>query len=481
VDTFVGIDTKDSGHPETYTILNTSGLTGRIGNFTTLSDEEKLQMKDSINSLLENKFPVKNIVQLFSTLSRDEGKVAKKMIYKFKASITPVELKKEGVYRPLMSGYISGKEDLEIFLPENLETYADHGLILELLRFRSSVDHVKITRCSGELKINNEERLSQLIMGYVSELLSDQKIARVSYTRSSYYQLGRMLARAKLIQFVITDLSIPSKYVQVPQRFLGGSTEFQEPESIRTLKSLISGDVDLIDDLLKNLASHVYKHAKGQVKAKIDESLFMPFPEFVHLHERRAKVQSKKGRTGRIQTAFTTIKPTKPSTLTTIAPWEREAVQELYDKPWSDLADLEKEYNNTHPLKRTYNDLSSKVSAIINEEWSNKQILLRKTNHRLVLSDLSETTPLWQRLNKVRTVLTEFKSIETCDRDTLRRILTAYDILPSGMVTLHGGFKKSWSSAFKDNDLHDSYPATTRLIQAYHGNTLPDHPDLGFG
>jgi hypothetical protein len=244
---------------------------------------------------------------------------------------------------------------------------------------------------------------------------------------------------------------------------------------------LISGDVDLIDDLLKNLASHVYKHAKGQVRAKLDESLFMPFPEFVHLHERRARVQSKKGRTGRIQTAFTTIKPTKPSTLTTIAPWERESVQELYDKPWADLADLEKEYNSTHPLKRIYSDLSSKVSATINEEWSNKQILLRKTNHRLVLSGLDDKTPLWQRLNKVRTVLTEFKSIETCDRDTLRRVVTAYDILPSGMVTLHGGFKKSWSSAFKAGDLRDTYPATSRLIDAYQGNTLPDHLDFESG
>jgi hypothetical protein len=285
-----------------------------------------------------------------------------------------------------------------------------------------------------------------------------------------------MLARAKLLEFVTTDLKIPIKYVQVPARFLGGTTEFQEPESIRTLKSLISGDIDLINDLLKNLAAHVYRTHGSQVRDKIDDSLFTPFPEFVHMFERRARVENKKGRGRKIQSSFTTIKATKPSTLTTVAPWEREAAQELYDSPWVDLANLEREFNQTRAINRNYNDMARRLSAIISEQWSAKQILLRKTNHRLTLSGLDDQTPLWQRLNKVRSILIEQKSIETCDRETLRRVVVAYDILPAGLITLEDGFKTSWVTAFKDGKLAAKYPATSRLIERYQANVTSDYP-----
>jgi hypothetical protein len=267
----------------------------------------------------------------------------------------------------------------------------------------------------------------------------------------------------------------------VPARFLGGSTEFQEPEIIRTLKSLISGDIELISDLLKNLAAHVYKTRRIQVKQKIDASLFTAFPEFVHMFERRARVESKVSRGRKIKSSYSTIKATKPSTLTTVAPWERDAVQELYDSPWHDLSELEKEFNKTQPLERDYNALSVKLTNIINAQWSNKQILLRKTNHRLVLSGLSDATPLWQRLNKVRGTLAEFKTMEACDNETMSRIIVAYDILPLGQTTLSDGFTTTWSQAFKDGALADKYPATTRLIQSYQKRVTPELPVLMTG
>jgi hypothetical protein len=466
------------GLPKTYNSSQLRELISQLERFKSLSDDDKSLLKETIVSLVEKGFPSRNIKNLLSTLRPEEGVVARKAILRFKTAITPVQLRREGVYRPLMSGYNSGGNKLTIFLPEHLESYADHGLILELLRYRSSVEDVDIQRAPGELKIQNEERLTQLIMGYISELLSDQKIAKVSYTRSSYYQLGRMLARAKLLQFIAMDCNIPIKFLQIPIRFLGGTTEFQDPESIRTLKSLISGDVELIDDLLKNLASHVYKTQGSQVKQKIDACLFTAFPEFVHMHERRARVQNKKGRTGRVITTYTTIKATKPSTLVTVAPWERDAVEELYDSPWADQTNLEREYNSTPALERDYNSLSHRLGKLVNEQWFNKQLVLRKTNHRLAVSGLDDKTPLWQRLNSVRSILTEQKSIETCDRETLKRIVSAYDILPSGVVTLEDGFSKPWTSAFKAGDLRIRYPQTSRLIDTYEDNIRPpNRPD----
>jgi hypothetical protein len=454
--------------------LSLKGLTIQIQALTTLSSTDKQEMIDHATYLSEKGFQIDKISKSFSTLRQGEELIAKNVLERFKASITPIELKREGVYRPLMSGFISGKNTLEVFIPKDLASYADHGIILELFRYHASVEQVKFTRCDGDINIQNEERLSQLIMGYISELLSDQKIARISYTRSSYYQQGRMLARAKLLEFVTTDLKIPIKYIQVPQRYLGGTTEHQEPESIRVLKTLISGDVDLINDLLKHLAAHIYKMQRSQVQQKIDGSLFTAFPEFVHMFERRARVETKKSRGRKIQSSYTTIKATKPSTLTTVAPWEREAVQELYDSPWNDLSQLEKEFNSTPPLARNYTVLATKLSNIINAQWSNKQILLRKTNHRLVLSGLPDSTPLWQRLNKVRSILAEYKTIETCDDDTIKRIIIAYDILPLGQTTTTDGFTVSWAQAFTDGVLDNKYPAATRLIRSYKDRITPD-------
>jgi hypothetical protein len=258
---------------------------------------------------------------------------------------------------------------------------------------------------------------------------------------------------------------------------LGGTSEFQEPESIRTLKSLISGDVELINTLLKHLAAHVYKTQAVQVEQKIDSSLFTAFPEFVHMFERRARVENKKGRGGKIKSSYTTIKATKPSTLSTVAPWEKEACQELYDQPWLDLANLEKLYNNTEPLNRDYISMSKKLTDIINAQWSSKQALLRKTNHRIEVTGLQDSVPLWQRLNRVRQILSEQKSIETCDRETLRRIVRVYDILPTGLVTLDDGFRTNWESALKRGSLVNKYPATSRLILAYEANIRPEQSD----
>jgi hypothetical protein len=428
-------------------------------------------MKDNIHFLEEKRFSLERIYKTFLSLTKEEGIVAKTMLSRFKTSITPIELKKDGVFLPLMSGYVSGEEKLSIFLPESLEPYADHGIVLELLRYRGSVDSVDIIRTKGEIKIQSDERISSLIMGYISELLSNQKIAKISYTRSSYYQLGRMLARAKLLEFVSAKHKIPIKYVQIPPRFLGGTSEFQEPESIRTLKSLISGDIELINTLLKHLAAHVYKTQAVQVEEKIDSSLFTPFPEFVHMFERRARVENKKGRSGKVKTSYTTIKATKPSTLSTVAPWEKESCQELYDGPWQELTELETEYMSTQPLLRNYVQMSQRLTSIINAQWTSKQTLLRKTNHRLAVTDLPDSVPLWQRLNRVRQFLSEQKSIETCDRETLRRIIRVYDIIPSGQITLKDGFRASWETALKDGSLSNKYPATTRLILSYQANT----------
>jgi hypothetical protein len=475
------IATKDAEQSATYSTQDLERLTSQILAFSTLSDSDKQEMKDIALFLAEKGFNLGKIKNSLSNFRQGEEVIAKTVLERFKSSVTPIELKREGVYRPLMSGYPSGRDILEIFIPEDLAPYADHGIILELVRYHASVDGVKFTRVKGDLGIQSEERLSQLIMGYISELLSDQKIARISYSKSSYYQLGRMLARAKLLEFVTTDLKIPIKYIQVPKRFLGGTSEFREPESIRVLKSLVSGDVDLINDLLKNLAAHVYKTQSSQVKQKIDSGLFTAFPEFVHMFERRARVESKKGKGKKIISSYSTIKATKPSSLTTVAPWEREAVQELYDSPWAELAELEKEFNKTSALTRDYNALAVKLSDIINRQWSNKQILLRKTNHRLVLSGLQDTTPLWQRLNKVRSILAEYKTMETCDDSTIRRIIVAYDILPMGQTTLSDGFKTSWVQAFKDGAISDKYPATTRLIRSYQARVTPDESAVSAG
>jgi hypothetical protein len=438
--------------------------------FKSLSLDDKHHMQELCTTLFEKQFPVQRVTNLLATLREEEGPMAYKMLERYATSITPVQMKSKGVYTPLDSFVETQMNRLTIYLPEHLEQYADHGLIQELLRYKTSIDNVEIKRCSGELKIPNETHLCVFIMGYVSELLSDQKMAKVSYSKASYYQQGRMVARAKIIQMVSNDLNIPMKYFQVPHRYLGGTNDFREPEQFRVLRSLIADEIDLVDELLKNLVSHTY-HICGRdkMKAKVDESLLMPFAEFVHMHERRARNETK-GKKGKINVSFETIKPTKPSVLATVAPWEQSAVSELYDKAWDDLHSLEKTFRRTPALDRNYNDFSQKLAIIIDSQWSDKQKVLHRTRQRLAMVPSNDKDPLWMKLNAVRVILSGYKILEAVEAADLP-ILSPFMLIPSGNYKDSDGYEISWSEAFKQGKLQGVYPNMSRLIETYCGLT----------
>jgi hypothetical protein len=456
--------TKTPGEPGIYKLPVPEIIISSIRKYKNLSDDEKRRLTDDIKLLNDKGFDLKKFSSIFASVRADEGQVIKKVVEKQLASLLPVQLKSTAVHLPLMSGYTLGKKDLEIFLPDSLEPYADHGLILELLRYKGSSDNVIFTRCAGTIKIPNEDRLSTLIMGYVTELLSEQKIAKIQYSKSSYYQLGRMLARAKLLQLTCNELQIPQKYVVVPSRFYGGTAEFKEPEISRTLKSLVADDVELIDTLLRNLTVHTYRESPAKVWSKLDASLFIPFAEFVHLHERHVKKESKTKK-GKTAVSYSTIKATKPSVLATVAPWEREAVSELYDGPWADMLSVEELFKTTNPLQINFSKISHQMTDIIEKQWSNKQLVLRKTNHRTVMCT-DKDAPLWKKLNEAKSLIAEFKTLEAVPADHLQ-ILSPYSLLPSGTISYEGGFNATYSTAFKGGALQGKYPCMSRLIEMY--------------
>jgi hypothetical protein len=202
-----------------------------------------------------------------------------------------------------------------------------------------------------------------------------------------------------------------------------------------------------------------------QVKAKLDASLFIPFAEFVHSHERRAKKESK-NKKGKTSTSYSTIKATKPSTLATVAPWERDSVSEMYDTSWNDLHELEEKFKKTPPLEINYNEVSNKLTSIIERQWSDKQSVLRKTKHRTVMSSQTGDAQQWKKLNDVRSILTELKTLEAVPSEDLR-LLSPYMLLPSGNVTLPDGYTAPYSTAFKQGMLNDKFPNMAMLIALY--------------
>jgi len=190
----------------------------------------------------------------------------------------------------------------------------------------------------------------------------------------------------------------------------------------------------------------------------------MPFAEFVHLHERRAKKESK-NKKGKTSTSYSTIKATKPSTLSTVAPWERDAVSEMYDTSWNSLHSLEIEFKKTQPLERNLINVSKKLTDIIEKQWSDKQLVLRKTKQRLAMSTVKDELQ-WKKLNDVRSILTELKTIEAVPSEDLK-ILSPYLLIPTGNVTLPDGFTMPFSVAFRDGKLNDQYPNMARLIATF--------------
>jgi len=434
-----------------------------VSKFSDLSDAEKASLKTDVLSALNLKGEAP-ITKLLPILRQGEGKVYRKAIQKVLSSAKPEAGDQTGVHLPLDSVFIPKERRLEIFIPENLETHADSVILQELMRFYSEVQGVKLSRTPGEMT-TPEEKGNFFLMGYVTELLSNQKIERITYNKDSSYQNGRMCARVKLILGSINPSMTPTKYIRIPARYLGGTEQFKESEFIRSLRTYIAAkDVDLVAKLLNNLAGLILTTRSDEVKAKLGNSLLMPHSEFLHVFKRKT-TRSDNSKKGKPKVTLVTIDPTKPSQLATVAPWERDAVAEMFEYPWLQEKRLIEEYDNTPGFNRNYKELSNRVVKIFEEQWKSKQKVLRLTKHRLGGYPIKDD-PLFKKLNWMRETLTKWASLDEVP-DAARPDFNPWTTYGAEKVSDHEGYVSSLHVLFERGELERTLPQMEKLFSAW--------------
>jgi hypothetical protein len=304
-------------------------------------------------------------------------------------------------------------------------------------------------------------------MGYISEILSDQKIERISYTKGASYQQGRMCARVKTLLSVLDQHKVPTKFLKIPQRYLGGTSQFREPEIVRALQAHFKSDqVPHLRRLLESLLEHSIRVDRERHKGKIGISVFLPTSEILHAFKRKTRKTQQKSRRGGSTTIIESVDPTKPSQLATVAPWEQDAVSEVYEYPWEQQKKLIEDFEKMSPIDRNYNDLGERISDIVNKQWEAKQRVLRATKHRIEAYPDNRDDQLFKKLNWVRKKLAEFALIEGIPLDG-RDEFSPYSILPPRISRKDVFEATSIEVLYKDGRLKTTFPQTARLLAAW--------------
>jgi len=440
---------------------------GLIARFTSLSQQEFDEIENSFEVFSDQ--IREELVQIANQLRPGEGKLFKKTVDRYKSILQPVTSAAEGVRTPLDAVHNS-QDQLEIWIPENLESHADSATLAELLRYKAHIPGVKLTRCNGTLPEN--ESGNWFIMGYITELLSDQVIKHIKYNKDSIYTLGRACARVKLLMACVDQTKIPSKYLHIPERFLGGISQFKEPEITRALKTFYEAtDAEHIGRLLQILTTHVVRVKGVSVRAKMDVSLFLNPEAVVNMSKRRVSHTEKTAR-GKSKTVTETVSPTKPSQLATVTPWERDAVTELFEKAWIDEKKLVSEFGELRPLDRNYIEFSKQLTKLFETQWGQKQVVLKKTQHRLAAYPGDKGDQLYKKLNWARTTFSQWGSIEAVPGD----LISDYD--PANLVAVgvyhHGGQSIPALTFLRSEPGRDAYPQMGRLFDSYEKVTSGD-------
>jgi hypothetical protein len=378
-----------------------------------------------------------------------------------------------GVHTPLDS-VIDEKGKLLVYLPDHLESL-DQLLIADLLRF-STYFQCNLERCKGNsIPIpSGNEPCERFLMGFIQELLSNQVMERISYDKKSPYLIGKNCARVKLIQLIVDQKNQPLKYFKIPDRYIGGTKEFEKPELFRNLKSYLKeSDVSKVETLLDNLARATVKQKPSEAKKKIGDKLLLPASEFLHLFERKVRKTVGTGKAKKV--SLEPIKPTKPSQLVTVATWERDMVRELWEAPWTDLHALIEEYNQTPGLQRTYPNLESRARSVMEKMWTSKQEVLRRTKVRMEASK-KDGKPLYKILNETRDYLAKLGTIEEAVNERTFADYSPYLLLPNIKYRDDKGFEYTSINGMKiAGVLSKVFPQTANLLAKWDKLTTIDN------
>jgi hypothetical protein len=310
---------------------------------------------------------------------RDPNVIAKK-----RENLVRIFFNSQEVRRGTAS-FAFNKTEMTLGIPSDLERYADDSVLDDIIVTATHLG-MNITSMPSTYVAPVSNVNQTFFHGYFAELRSDQKISEIKYSKQSPYANGRAAARYEVLK-ALTTSSNQIYIVGVPKVFQTTA------KTNGLLKQIVSSTYDAntkdeVFDVMVGLARMSASRKKGSFAAN---NFFEDFSRFA-ARFKRTKTDKIKGKKGKTVSQSFSISPTKPSQLRTICPFERQAVRELFEQPWTEMKELEQKYTSApDPFELDRLAIKKRMIELVDEQWKAKQTVLRLTKARLVQAKQGES------------------------------------------------------------------------------------------
>jgi hypothetical protein len=360
-------------------------------------------------------------------------------------------------------------------VPLNLEAHCDDALMMSVITFATN-NGFKLIGVMGTYTGTTKESFKAFISGYMYELDSEQEVAHIKLTKDKPFQNGRACARYEMLKTILPPSS--QAYIRnIPIEIVGKMGKLKREMSY--LRSLIATNIleterVAVYDLLKDCAATAALKKKDKYKL----SNFLPsFDDFISKHKRSKRIYeaSKKKGAAPIIT-YENITPTKPSTLSTISPVEKEAVIEVWEAPWlyiKNKRDMFMKMNNCDYLSFNFKELEHDLANVVKCQWFAKSKVLSLTRSREVrVFDKDGKTDITKTVAATREALAQIKSTEHLREYLKHNKKSIIDWIPQ-KHPINEGLTKSCSFIAYMEDYPDEYRQTLSLMQQVEINEGP--------
>jgi len=305
--------------------------------------------------------------------------------------------------------------------------------------------------------------------GYIKELCDTSEVSIITHNSKSQYANGRACARYEILKSLTKSTS--QAYITNVHPLIEGERKKDGAKPLLT--GVVNGNFSGKDlqadvcELFKNLARlAVTKPKLGLDKFKTNsKKFFWNFDMIAHSTKRHAKkTVAAKGKRGKPVEVIQPIVPTKPSLLKTVAEFERKAVAECFDTPWSALVDLKKDFESKGIFEVDFSATKLAAEKITNDQWHAKNQVMAATKQRLITYRNGRELTLQESLTATSEWL---RSVKTRDSwiDEIVSEEKAVCVLAPFPKTLGDTTYTSGSAAITAN--RDRYPHAAVLLEDF--------------
>lgn len=281
-------------------------------------------------------------------------------------------------------GLLMNRDRTEAMFPLDLEKFADDALIIKALTFLYKFPHVKLSFGVGSINPIEDVSLSNFLSGYFSELTSREEVKHILLQKDKPFQNGRACARYELLLAATSDEN-QKHIVNIGEGIANKDKKNRGRLEVVVYSNYAENERAEVLSFLKSMARVVSDADRVSLRKKIQYGSF--FPSFEVLVSQRKRHGSKELATkkkGKGKTVTINLDPSKPSLLSTIAPFERAAVKELWESCYQDRKNLKERYEACVPFEADISQYLEKIQILVNQSWVIKNKVFKMTRRREV-------------------------------------------------------------------------------------------------